>query len=71
MTTHRLLTKNDVAAKIRISKRTIDRKVKDGSFPIPKRTGSQSVHWIESEIDEWIEALPDVDPNDWHSPNRK
>ena len=61
---HQLLTVNDVSAKTRISRSTIYRKVKAGEFPQPRKTGSKSIHWIEAEIDEWIESLPESDPND-------
>jgi len=30
--------------------------VKDGTFPAPIKLGERGVGWIESEVDNWIEA---------------
>ena len=34
----------------------IRRLIRDGKFPTPIRLGENRVAWIESEIDEWLEA---------------
>lgn len=41
-----------------LSRATIWRKERDGTFPIRVRTGVNSVGWKSIEIEEWIEALP-------------
>ncbi|MBV1917043.1 MAG: AlpA family transcriptional regulator [Sphingomonadaceae bacterium] len=35
---------------------TVYEKVKRGAFPSPISLGSRSVGWLESDIDDWIEA---------------
>ena len=42
------------------SERTIYRKVKDKSFPSPKRLGPNSIGWPASVIAAWKESLPDA-----------
>lgn len=46
-----------VLKKVGFSRPTINRKVKDGTFPRPKKIGLRAVAWIESDVDEWIENL--------------
>lgn len=41
---------------ITLSARHIHRKVLAGTFPKPVKIGDHSKRWIESEIQEWIEA---------------
>lgn len=71
MARQQLLNIDDVKSMTRLSRSTIYNKMKAGKFPRSRRTGSQSVHWLESEVNEWIESLPESDPMDWHSPNRQ
>jgi prophage regulatory protein len=39
-----------------LSSSTIYRKVKDGSFPSPIKTGEAAAGWLQHEDDEWLEA---------------
>jgi prophage regulatory protein len=43
---------------IRLSREQIRRKRKEGTFPEPLAVGDNSVAWLESEIDAWIESRP-------------
>lgn len=50
-----LLTLRDVIDKVAMSKTYIYEMGKKGTFPKPVKFGISS-RWVESEIDEWIEA---------------
>ena len=71
MSTERLLRIEDVASMTGLSRSTIYTKMKADDFPRPVRTGKQRVCWKLSKIVDWIDSLPEADPNDWHSPNRQ
>lgn len=51
----RVLKKPEVQQKIQASDTTLWRWEKAGNFPTRIRLGGNSVGWIESEIDEWLE----------------
>ncbi len=48
----------DVVEKTGLSSSSIERREKDGTFPVRRTMGPRSVGWLESEIDAWIEAIP-------------
>ena len=64
----RLLDAKQVAEKIGLSVSMIYTRMKEGTFPRAKRVGKQARRWKESEVDAWINELPEADPNEWHSP---
>ena len=41
-----------------LSKTTIHRRYRAGSFPRPLRLGPQSIGWRREEIVEWLDSLP-------------
>ena len=41
-----------------LSKSTIHRRYRAGTFPRPLRLGPQSIGWRREEIVEWVESLP-------------
>ena len=41
-----------------LSKSTIHRRYRAGTFPRPLRLGPQSIGWRREEILEWLESLP-------------
>lgn len=41
-----------------LTRRTIDRRVAQGTFPAPLRLGPQSVGWVESEVNAWLASRP-------------
>jgi prophage regulatory protein len=54
----RLLRLRDVKQKTGLDTSTIYRRIADGTFPVPRSLGPNTVRWLQSEIDTWIEALP-------------
>ena len=48
---------DQVREAVALSDSTIYRRVKDGSFPKPRRVGSASL-WFEDEVAAWQSALP-------------
>ncbi len=52
--TDRFVGFRDVALRTSLSRTTIARSVKAGSFPAPIRFSRACVGWYESEIDAWI-----------------
>jgi|GEM_PF-1985633 len=54
--TDRLLTIDEVAEKLNVSRRTAYRMVKENDFPERKRLSSSTVRWSESEIDSWLRS---------------
>lgn len=52
--TDRFVGIRDVTRRTSLSRTTIARSVKAGSFPAPVRFSATFVGWYESEIDAWI-----------------
>ena len=48
----------EVEKKTGLSRTTIWRREKAGAFPARKELGTNTVGWLESEVDKWIEELP-------------
>ena len=57
-TTDRLIRIRDVEARTGLSRSTIYRKKRDGSFPEAVKVGDRAVRWRESEIEAWVAARP-------------
>ena len=55
MLKHKLLNANTVGEMLSLSKRQIFRLKSCGKIPAPVKIGG-SVRWIESEINQWIQA---------------
>lgn len=45
-----------VTAHVKLSKATIYKMIKAGTFPAPKQLGARSVGWLESDIQAWIDS---------------
>lgn len=56
--TDRLLRLRDVKTATGLGSSTIYRYIQRGTFPAPLKVGGFSSRWRESQIHEWIEALP-------------
>jgi predicted DNA-binding transcriptional regulator AlpA len=54
-TGEQLLTKRQLAQKLQVSMRSIDRRISQGEFPRGLKVGS-SVRWRSSIIDAWISS---------------
>lgn len=56
------LTLEEVRARVKLSKVTIYRKVKAGTFPAQYELSANRVGWKESEIDAWCESRVKANP---------
>ena len=54
----RLLTREEVEARTRLSRSAIYRKMRDGSFPVPLKIGARAVRWQDAEIEDFIATRP-------------
>jgi len=50
----RIMRLPEVAARIGLSRATIYKRIKEGSFPKQISLGLRSAGWLESEINNWI-----------------
>ena len=62
---YRLLRMRDVIAITGLSKNTILRLVKAGSFPEPIQIGPRSVAWRWCDIRDWLESRPPATGANW------
>ena len=54
----RLLRRREVERITSMSRASIYRLMRSGSFPLPVKVGSTAVRWKESDIADWIESRP-------------
>ena len=52
----RYLLIQDIMERIRLSRSTLYRKMKAGTFPAPYELSANRSGWLESEIDEWCQS---------------
>lgn len=57
---NRILRFQEVIELTGLSRSTIQRKEQVGLFPKRKQLGLNSVGWLESDIQQWLENLPNV-----------
>ena len=57
-TTGRLLRLSEVRARCGLSRSSIYRKMREGSFPEPLKVGDRAVRWPEHEINAWLATRP-------------
>lgn len=57
MSDERMLRLPQVVTRTGLSKPTIYRRAKNGTFPKPRKLGERAVAWLESEISDFIEGL--------------
>ncbi|EOV0850554.1 AlpA family transcriptional regulator [Vibrio parahaemolyticus] len=53
----RFLKLKEVMDKTALSRSAIYRKMSDGDFPQTVSLGDRAVAWLESEVDDWMEAM--------------
>ena len=56
----KILRLPEVAQLTGLSKPTIHRRYREGSFPRPVKLGANAIGWRLNEIEAWIESLPRV-----------
>ena len=49
-----------VTARTGLSKASIYKYIKEGSFPAAKKLGIRSVGWLEADINSWIESRQSI-----------
>ena len=54
----RLMRRREVERITGMSRSSIYRLMRSGSFPLPVRVGPMAVRWKESDIADWIESRP-------------
>lgn len=52
----RILRRAEVTMRTGLSNTSIYREIQAGRFPKPVALGRRAVGWIESELDQWLEA---------------
>ena len=57
-TTDRLLSLSEVKCRSGLSRSSLYRKMRDGSFPEPLKVGLRSVRWPQAEIEAWVASRP-------------
>jgi prophage regulatory protein len=67
--TLQLITKAEVAARLRISERSVEKLVQARKFPPPLRLGKK-VHWVESAVMRWLEQAVQAQL-EWEPPKRQ
>ena len=55
---NKILRFQEVTELTGLSRSTIWRKEREGKFPTRKQLGLNSVGWLESDIQRWVEKLP-------------
>ena len=54
----RLLRREEVESRVGLSRTTLYRKMREGSFPEPVQVGARAVRWPASEIEAWLASRP-------------
>ena len=54
----KILRTSEVIETVGLSRATIWRRRREGSFPIPVDLGGGFLGWLDSDISEWIESRP-------------
>ncbi len=54
----RLLNRREVEAQTGLSRSTVYRKMREGSFPLPLKVGAKAVRWPAAEIAAWLASRP-------------
>ncbi len=57
----RLVRSSEVVKKVGLSRVTIWRMEREGTFPKRRQIGPGSVGWLEHEVDEWIKSRKAVE----------
>ena len=61
MSSNELLRLPEVSAYVKLSKASIYALMSKKQFPKPKKLAERAVAWRKTDVDAWIDALPDAD----------
>lgn len=53
-----LLTRREVERRTGLSRSTIYRKMREGTFPVPLKVSERTVRWRESDIRVYVDSRP-------------
>ena len=53
-----LLTRREVERRTGLSRSTLYRKMREGTFPVPLKISERAVRWRESDIRAYVESRP-------------
>ncbi|MDE2916620.1 MAG: AlpA family phage regulatory protein [Paracoccaceae bacterium] len=53
-----LLTRREVERLCRLSRSTLYRKMREGTFPVPLKVSERAVRWRDSDIRAYVDSLP-------------
>ena len=53
-----LLTRPEVERRTGLSRSTIYRKMRDGTFPVPLKVSARAVRWRDSDIRAYVDSRP-------------
>ena len=54
----RLLRKAVVCERLGLAISTLEKLVRNGDFPPPRKVTGHAVAWLESEVNDWVSNLP-------------
>jgi predicted DNA-binding transcriptional regulator AlpA len=57
MSVEKLLDKRAILLTVPVSGPTLERKIREGTFPAPVRIGTRTRRWFETDVLAWWEAL--------------
>lgn len=58
---HRALTRREVERRTGLSRSTLYRKMREGTFPVPLKVSERAVRWRESDIRAYVDSRPRSD----------
>ena len=53
-----LLTRREVERRTGLSRSTLYRKMRDGTFPVPLKVSERAVRWRDSDIRAYVDSRP-------------
>jgi prophage regulatory protein len=56
-----LIDRDELPEVVKLSLRTIEEEIRQGRFPKPRQTSGRRVAWLASDVDAWMESLPESD----------
>lgn len=57
----RLLRLPEVIERVGLKRTAIYQRAKEGRFPKPRSLGTRCTVWVQSEVDDWIQAVRNID----------